>query len=152
MKGRALPVAGLLLAAGLLVAAGALLTSSAPAEEPKPAALPQAPRLAVEPAAFDFGRVLPQRTVQKEFSIRNFGGSDLVIENVSTTCGCTAALMDSKVVKPGRTTPLRVTVETRTYSGRVARSVMIRSNDPARPLLEVRVEATVVPEPAAPKK
>jgi hypothetical protein len=101
------------------------------------------PRLRVEPASFDFGKAAPHKTLRKEFSIRNFGNQDLVIESVSTTCGCTAALMDSQVVKPGGTTPLRVTLETRSYRGRVQRSVMLRTNDPLAALLEVKVAVTV---------
>jgi len=104
------------------------------------------PRIRVAPESFDFGRAAQNKTLRKEFSIRNFGNEDLVIESVSTTCGCTAALMDSKVVKPGGTTPLRVSLETRAYRGRVLRSVMVRSNDPQAALVEVKVEATVEPE------
>jgi hypothetical protein len=35
-------------------------------------------------------------------------------------------------------------LDTRTYSGRLVRKVLVRSNDPAKPLLEVQVEANVV--------
>jgi hypothetical protein len=112
---------------------------------PEPAAAP-APRLAVEPAAFDFGRVLPERTLSRQFSLRNFGSADLTIERVSTTCGCTAALLDDKVVEPGGRATLRVTLETRKYSGKVRRSVLIKSNDPLHPTTEIKLEATVAPE------
>jgi Protein of unknown function (DUF1573) len=102
-----------------------------------------APRIRVEPESFDFGKAAQNKTLRKEFSIRNFGNADLVIESVSTTCGCTAALTDSKVVKPGGTTPLRVSLETRAYKGRIQRSVMVRSNDPRSELVEVKVLASV---------
>ena len=114
------------------------------AEEPaQKQAPPKGPRISIEPASFDFGRVVKNRTLQKEFSIRNFGSEDLVIGSVSTTCGCTAALPESKLVKPGGATPLRVTLETRDYSGRVERKVLVRSNDPTTNLAEVTVVATV---------
>ena len=116
------------------------------AEVPVPAT-PGAPRIAVEPAAFDFGRVVPQRTLHRQFSVRNFGSADLDIERVTTSCGCTAALLDHKVVKPGGSAALRVSFETRNYTGKVTRSVLIKSNDPARPTLELKLEATVTPEP-----
>lgn len=128
-----------------MAVAAVLLLSPLRAEEGKKAPPAKGPRISVEPTSFDFGKAVPNRTLQKEFSIRNFGSEDLVIESVSTTCGCTAALMDSKLVKPGGTTPLRVSLETRNYSGRVVRSVMVRSNDPVSTLLEVKVEVTVVP-------
>ncbi|HEY7515650.1 MAG TPA: DUF1573 domain-containing protein [Vicinamibacteria bacterium] len=103
------------------------------------------PRLVVQPASFDFGKAVQNKTLNKEFSIRNFGSADLVIENVSTTCGCTAALLADKVIKPGSTSPLRVSLETRTYSGKVERTVLIRSNDPAASTVEVKVSVLVVP-------
>jgi hypothetical protein len=131
-----------------MAAAGCALLAAAATAAPEDVARatpdPAAPRITVEPARFDFGRVLQNKTVAKEFTIRNHGGADLLIERVSTTCGCTAALPGSKTVKPGSSTPLRVTLETRTAQGRLTRSVLVRSNDPARPSLELKVEATVV--------
>jgi hypothetical protein len=119
-------------------------SSLAWAGDEKPAASAKGPRIAVEPASFDFGKALQNKSLQKEFSVRNYGSEDLTIAGVSTTCGCTAALTESKTVKPGGSTPLRVTLDTRTYSGRLVRKVLVRSNDPAKPLLEVQVEANVV--------
>ena len=90
----------LLAAAALVIACSA----SGRAEEQK------APRISVEPEAFDFGKALPGKTLRKEFTLRNFGDALLVIENVSTTCGCTAALASDKQVEPGGSTLLRVTL------------------------------------------
>ncbi len=122
-----------LLAAGLLLA-----TAAARAGDEAPA-----PRIRVEPERFDFGDVLPGKTLRKEFTIRNFGNAPLELENVSTTCGCTAALAGAKRVEPGGSTSLRVTFETRRFSGKVERKVLVRSNDPRTPLLEVKLGATV---------
>ena len=124
----------------------------APAPTPKPAVSPSGPRITIEPASFDFGAALPGKTLNKEFLIRNFGGSDLVIESVSTTCGCTVGQLDTRTLKPGMAVPLRVSLETRTYSGALQRAVLIRSNDPTKALLEVRVLALVQPAPAVKAK
>jgi hypothetical protein len=123
----------------LAVALAALLAGRTGAEDDGKGA----PQIQVEPESFDFGRALPGKTLRKEFTIRNFGDQDLVLGGVSTTCGCTAALPEEKTIGPGRSTPLRVTLETRRYSGRIERSVLVRSNDPKTPLVEVRVSATV---------
>jgi hypothetical protein len=103
----------------------------------------RAPRIAVEPTVFDFGRAQQEKTLEKEFTVRNLGNEDLVIESVSTTCGCTVAEGYSKVIKPGASTPLRVKLQTRTNFGRLSRSVLIKSNDPSGRPLELKVEATV---------
>ncbi len=106
------------------------------------------PRIAVEPATFDFGQALQNKTLTKEFAVRNLGDADLVIEEVKTSCGCTAALLSSKTVKPGGQTPLRVALETRAAQGRIEKRVVIRSNDSTQAAFVLTVSATVVaPKP-----
>jgi hypothetical protein len=127
-----------------VLAVALVVAPSALAEPAKPKTIPKkAPRIAVEPMTHDFGTLLPMRTVQKEFTIRNVGKKDLVILGVSTTCGCTVAEMETTVIKPGHTTPLKVNLETRGAKGRLARSVLVRSNDPVRAVVEVKIQATV---------
>lgn len=128
--------------------AAAVCGGGALAQQPKPSAPPAGPRIAVEPAAFDFGSALPNKTLTKEFLIRNFGSAELLIESVSTTCGCTVGQLDTRSLKPGMAVPLRVSLETRSYSGALQRAVLIRSNDPTKGLLEVRVQANVQAAPA----
>jgi hypothetical protein len=135
----------------LAVSVLALAALAAPlAQADDKTASEKGPKISVEPASFDFGKALPGKTLEKQFSIRNFGDADLVIEQITTTCGCTAGLMEDqhKTLKPGQSGQLRVRLETRDYSGRVVRSVMVRSNDPEKKLFEVKVEATVQPAPA----
>ena len=120
------------------------------AQQPKPSATAAEARIAVEPVSFDFGSALQNKTLTKEFVVRNFGSTDLVIESVSTTCGCTVGQLDTRRIKPGMSVPLRVSLETRTYSGPLRRAVLIRSNDTAKGLLEIRVLANV--QRAAPGK
>jgi hypothetical protein len=106
------------------------------------------PRIVVEPEGYDFGRALQQKTLTKEFSIRNLGTDELVIENVSTTCGCTAAVPGEKAIKPGGSTPLHVELQTRAATGKIERTVLVRTNDPEKGVYEVKVQADVVAEQA----
>jgi hypothetical protein len=134
----------------VLVASVSLAGPQSPssAEQTKAAPPVEAPRIAVEPPSFDFGKALPQKALSREFVIRNFGTQALVIENVSTSCGCTAALLDParKVVKAGGGAPLRVTLTTPANPGRISKSVLVKSNDPERATFEIKLQATVVAE------
>lgn len=123
----------------LLAASGAASVAALDA----PATPAPAPRITVEPAAFDFGTVLAGRTVDKEFVIRNFGSAELTLSSVTTTCGCTVAEGYAKSIKPGASTPLRVSLAVGDRPGRVQKAVLVKSNDPAKPNLEIKVEATV---------
>jgi hypothetical protein len=124
-------------ALGLLAALALPRTEAAEDKEAR------APRIRVEPEAFDFGKALPDKTLRKEFTLKNFGDAELVIEGVTTTCGCTAAISAKTRLEAGGSTQLTVTLETRSYSGKLERQVLVRSNDPKTPLLTVRVSATV---------
>jgi hypothetical protein len=93
--------------ATVLFAALAAWGAHAPAEDK-----PKAPAIRVDPDGFDFGKALPGKTLSKEFALKNFGDAELVIEGVSTTCGCTAAIMAETKVAPGGATQLRVTFYT----------------------------------------
>ncbi len=124
-----------------LAVLAAVIAGPGLAQDPSLAA--SGPRIAVEPLSFDFGRVLPEKTLTKEFSIRNYGSEDLVIESVSTSCGCTVAELQTKVIKPGKSTPLEVRLSTRAGQvGRITKSVLIKSNAGKTPL-ELKLEADV---------
>ena len=123
----------------VLVAVALLLaTTTASAEQAK------GPRIRVEPTTFDFGKVRPRRTLRKEFRLRNLGDQPLVIGQISRSCGCTGAIVEKTTVGPGESTPLRISLETRKASGRIEVRVVLPSNDPQTPLLELLLHATVV--------
>jgi hypothetical protein len=105
-----------------------------------------APRLVLDPESWDFGRTLRKRVLEKQFTLRNVGDADLVIDRITTSCGCTAALLDEKTIGPGKSVVLKVTFETRDDLGRLERKVLLRSNDRARDPLEIKLQATVEPD------
>lgn len=125
----------------LLLALALAAFAARAADKPAPAA---GAKIAVEPAGFDFGKALANRTLKKEFVIRNIGSADLVIDRVTTSCGCAAALVDDKLLKPGQSALLRVELQTLATPGRLERRILVRSNDEAHDPLEIKVQVTVV--------
>jgi hypothetical protein len=57
---------------------------------------------------WDFGSVPPTAKVEKVFQLKNDGKSELIIEDVTSSCGCTAAIVNEDKVKPGAAAELRV--------------------------------------------
>lgn len=94
---------------------------------------------------FSFGRVPNDRGVEHVFKVFNRGNRPLVITAVRTSCGCTAAMMESSVIEPRGSGNLRVNFSPRGARGTVTRSVTIASNDPDRPNVVVTVSADQVP-------
>ena len=102
------------------------------------------PGIEVTPEDHDFGRVQQNAKLEKEFEIHNIGTEELTIGRISTSCGCTAALTSEKFVKPGESTTLKVTMESRMYKGEIQRTVSVASNAANSKITQIRVKAFVV--------
>jgi len=104
------------------------------------------PVMEIEPKEHDFGGVKQDQKLVHEFTVNNVGSEDLEIRRISTSCGCTAAILTKRIVKPGESTTLEVILETRKYKGVIDKSVSVASNDREH-VRTIRVRAFVeVPE------
>jgi hypothetical protein len=90
----------------------------------------------------DWGRV-PPGELHGEIRIVNPGDRVLRLA-VESTCGCTLAPLDKDSLPPGDTATLAVALDLREHAGEQRRSVIIRSNDPARPEMSLRLTAFIL--------
>jgi hypothetical protein len=135
--------AGLALAA---FAAGALLAfaqEKAPAAPGKPAAV-AGPKIEVIPETKDAGTVAKGQMIEAAFVVKNNGASDLIISDARPGCGCTVASFD-KVIKPGAEGKVLSSVDTKNFAGPISKSILLVSNDPDRPQLNLFIKAMVKP-------
>jgi hypothetical protein len=88
------------------------------------------PKLQLDQTSHDFGAIPATDTVQTVFNVKNVGGKTLEISRIQTSCGCTAAMMDSQSLKPGESSRLKVTFDPRGKAGRQARTLWLFTNDP----------------------
>lgn len=103
------------------------------------------PRISFVQNSHDFGRVLQGKTVEHTFIFENRGTEDLLIKEVTTSCGCTAALVSSNVIKPGETGQIRVSYDSQGRAGKVSRTISVVSNDPVETIKELTITAMVDP-------
>ncbi len=112
------------------------------------------PRLWIEEAAAEnwvvnLGEIAPDARFEQDFTLSNIGTAELVIEDTSASCGCTAATVGDTNLGPGESTTLRVGYDPRVNQeqGRfVQKQVRIKSNDPLVPLVEFTITADVLAE------
>ena len=116
----------------VLLAAASLLAQGATG---KPKAV------AVEPIK-DVGFVAKGEMASNEFVIRNDGDAPLELREVRAACGCTVADFD-KMIAPGQTGKVRVTLDTATFNGPIAKGVTVYTNDPAAPTIELTIRSDV---------
>lgn len=136
--------------AAVLVAAAAMAQQPAPAaaQQPQPpAAAEKAPEGAqpvidVVEKIKDFGTVPKGDKIRATFDVRNTGKAPLEITQVRPTCGCTVASFD-RTIPPGGTGKIAAEVDTTGFSGPISKAVLVFSNDPATPQVNLVIKADV---------
>jgi hypothetical protein len=121
------------------------------------------PKIEVYPSAHDFGNI-QRETVATTFEIWNAGEVDLRLTGVSTSCGCTSAVVRvrgiasptfgmhnnprgwSAILSPGESATLEVSYDPNLHpdTGSVMRVIYIKSNDPFNPEAQVEITANVI--------
>ena len=77
----------------------------------------------------DLGTAYRDETMHGECTILNAGNENLVIEQVSSSCGCTKGDLVSSIIPPHDSTTLRLHFNTSNFLGKVSRFVILVSND-----------------------
>jgi len=107
------------------------------------------PDILLEEEQLDLGPVQNGEVRSFEVEVVNQGTGDLVIEAVSTSCGCTSARVIPTTLGPGESGSLQVTFDSGAHGpeelGPVLKQVFIASNDPDQPELEFRLTADILP-------
>lgn len=88
------------------------------------------PKLVLDKNQFDFGSIEEGKVVDVKIGFKNTGNSILEIRDVKTSCGCTAALLSSRKIKPGESGSVRIEMDTAGRNGKITRTVTLYTNDP----------------------
>ncbi len=103
----------------------------------------EVPKIFFPETRHDFGTVQEGKVVDYTFKLLNKGSSILEIEKVNTSCGCTAALLSSKKIEPGKGGTIKVEFDTKNRSGKIERTVAVTSNDPEEPNKILTISADI---------
>lgn len=91
----------------------------------------------------DFGKVKGGEKIAYIFKFQNTGTSDLVINNVITTCGCTVSKYDRKPVAPGKSGTIEAIFDTSGRDGIQTKTIIVKSNAKAQNVL-LKITAEVI--------
>lgn len=92
----------------------------------------------------DFGTIVQNSETQYVFEFTNTGKSELVINNVQTSCGCTVPEWSNEPIKKGRKGYIKVKYNTHAV-GSFAKTINVYSNASNSPVT-LRIKGTVTPE------
>ena len=91
------------------------------------------PRITVSENKHNFGKVKEGTVLTWDLGIKSTGDAELIITDVHTSCGCTAALLSNDRLKPGESGSVKIELDTSRMKGKKTRTIAIISNDPVNP-------------------
>ncbi|WP_345370651.1 DUF1573 domain-containing protein [Algivirga pacifica] len=108
----------------LLVALPLLLIVNAFGQEAKV----DGPKITFEETKHEFGDITQGDVVTHVFKFKNEGTAPLQLNNVRTTCGCTAPQWPKEAIMPGETSEIKVVFNSRGKRGLQNKVITIYSN------------------------
>ncbi len=103
----------------------------------------QSPTIKFKENTWNFGQTQQGKILTHVFKFDNTGSETLIISNVRTSCGCAAALISSREVKPGQAGEIKVTFNTKGYEGEQTKYIYVDSNDAKTPKVQLAVKAAI---------
>lgn len=94
----------------------------------------------------DFGKITAGEKVAAIFTFKNTGKGPLIINYVSTSCGCTASRYSRKPVAPGDSGTIEIVFDSSGYNGTQRKTATVHSNA-SQPYIMLQIKAEVVPAP-----
>jgi len=86
------------------------------------------PGIAFEEVFHDFGKLNEGEKVTYAFKFKNTGKAPLIINNVSTSCGCTVSSYPKKPIKPGEGASIDISFDSEGKHGFQSKSITVYTN------------------------
>ena len=106
----------------------------------------KAPKIVFKENVHDFGKVPRGPELQYNFRFTNKGNSNLNIERVQTSCGCTGATVGEKSdYAKNESGEIKVNFSTQGREGHQEKTIIVYSNDPQNPQVVLTVKSDIDP-------
>jgi rhodanese-related sulfurtransferase len=100
--------------------------------------------LEVVPEIYDFGKINKENgTVSTSFTVKNITDSEILITEITTSCGCTTAEIEAKLIEPGTAQTLTVIFDPNFHKepdGKFSRTVFLQTSDNQEVQAKIAVE------------
>jgi hypothetical protein len=103
-----------------------------------------APNLQVTEPTFNFGEVFQGDKVLHVFEFVNQGDEPLLVDRVTSSCGCTAVLVSEKNLAPGSKGEIQANFDSSRFNGSVSKTIYLYTNDPVRPVMQLHILGKVL--------
>jgi len=115
--------------------------------EPSAEEMATAPSIEFEKTAYDGGKAIEGEKITYAYKFTNTGKSDLKIESVKASCGCTASAPKDEIISPGQASEIVATFNSQGRIGKQSKSITVRTNDPEQPVVKLYLTVEVERDP-----
>jgi hypothetical protein len=106
----------------------------------------------IDSASYDFGTIQEGAIVEHEFKFRNDGEYPLILNNISSSCGCTTPEWPKDPIGPGKTSSVKVRFDSKHKAGPQVKTITVYANtDPANTELRLKGIVNAAPQTAEQK-
>jgi hypothetical protein len=99
-----------------------------------------------EGAKFSLGKIYRGEVVERTLTLKNTGTDTLYVRRVDASCGCTGTMVSSRQIPAGTAGTLRISFNSKNFSGPVHKTVNISSSAANAPEMVVEFTADVIDE------
>jgi hypothetical protein len=107
------------------------------------------PEIALSETELDLGDVVNGTVLERELTVQNSGQAELIVEAVTTSCGCTQATIEPATIAPAGSGTLRIIFDSGAHgpelTGQLVRQIFIATNDPQQPETVIELVANILP-------
>ena len=107
------------------------------------------PNIEFAQTKYEGGTAIEGEKITYTYAFTNTGKADLEIQDVKASCGCTASTPKDKVVKPGASSEIVATFNSKGRVGTQRKTITVRTNDPDQPVVQLSLSVQVEKDPFA---
>ncbi len=86
------------------------------------------PIITFEKITHDFGKVIHGERVVYHYKFTNTGKSNLIINDIESSCGCTTTSPPQEPIRPGESSDIKLIFDSKTKSGEVTNHLVVYAN------------------------
>jgi hypothetical protein len=101
------------------------------------------PRIEFVEPVYDWGKVVSGKVVSHDYVFKNTGDEALEVSSIIGGCHCTTAGDWTRHVEPGQTGTLTINFDSKGFSGMIARTPTVMSNDRRNPRATIQLKGLV---------
>ncbi|TDE16458.1 DUF1573 domain-containing protein [Dyadobacter psychrotolerans] len=106
----------------------------------------------LDSASYDFGTIQEGAVVEHTFRFKNEGEYPLILNNITSSCGCTTPEWPKEPVGPNATSSIKVRFDSKNKSGPQVKTITVYANtEPAYSELRLKGIVNSAPKPAEEK-